>query len=176
MQFCCTLFKFKKFKNISLVFLYFFRHSALLQPFDALCLFIMCEKLKGPYSEWAQYLNVLPKSYANPVTKLDLKMIELFPLKSQETFLAQINEINSVKRRIRTVFESWAVINRSKNIYTFDETLFLWAWCTVNTRCIYKPNNSNEIYNNSEGDSIALVPFLDMINHSPEPKVSLGFV
>ena len=46
-----------------------------------------------------------------------------------------------------------------------DFNTFRWAWFTVNSRGVYSPDGS---------DNLALVPFLDMFNHSPEVRVKAG--
>ena len=43
-----------------------------------------------------------------------------------------------------------------------DFNSFRWAWFTVNSRGVYIPDGS---------DNLALVPYLDMFNHSPEVRV-----
>uniref|UniRef100_A0AC35ESC1 SET domain-containing protein n=1 Tax=Panagrolaimus sp. PS1159 TaxID=55785 RepID=A0AC35ESC1_9BILA len=49
----------------------------------------------------------------------------------------------------------------------------------VNTRCIYFYNNSNkhELIDSSstQGDSIAVIPMMDMLNHDPEANCLPGF-
>lgn len=48
---------------------------------------------------------------------------------------------------------------------------FLWAWHIVNTRCIYRDNKPHPLIDNTEGDSLAIVPLIDMLNHSNDNQV-----
>ncbi|KHJ85261.1 hypothetical protein OESDEN_15016, partial [Oesophagostomum dentatum] len=47
---------------------------------------------------------------------------------------------------------------------------FLWAWHVVNTRCIYVENKPHPSIDNSAGDTLAVIPFVDMLNHEPLAK------
>ncbi|VDN24107.1 unnamed protein product [Gongylonema pulchrum] len=48
---------------------------------------------------------------------------------------------------------------------------FIWAWHVVNTRCIYRENKFHPLVDNSQGDALAIVPLIDMLNHSNENQV-----
>jgi hypothetical protein len=63
------------------------------------------------------------------------------------------------------------------------QTLFEWAWFTVNTRAVYLAADPRESQSskNSWGsdkwqaeDSLALAPFLDLLNHSGDVTVQAG--
>lgn len=56
-----------------------------------------------------------------------------------------------------------------------DYELFLWAWHIVNTRCIYVPTEPNPLFDNSDGDCLAVIPFVDMFNHSNDYQVTSIF-
>ncbi|EJW75428.1 hypothetical protein WUBG_13665, partial [Wuchereria bancrofti] len=47
---------------------------------------------------------------------------------------------------------------------------FLWAWHIVNTRCIYRNNKLHPLIDNTEDDSLAIVPLIDMLNHSNDSQ------
>lgn len=51
---------------------------------------------------------------------------------------------------------------------------FLWAWHVVNTRCIYRENKPHPLIDNSQGDSLAIVPLIDMLNHSNDNQVCVA--
>jgi hypothetical protein len=73
-----------------------------------------------------------------------------------------------------------------KDCDVFWKRLFEWAWFTVNTRAVYlaaDPRDSKNISrgssNNSWGsdkaeDSLALAPYLDLLNHSGSVSVQAG--
>lgn len=54
---------------------------------------------------------------------------------------------------------------------TLSKERFLWAWHVVNTRCIYVENKHDPLLDNSSGDTIVVVPFVDLLNHSPDAQV-----
>lgn len=49
--------------------------------------------------------------------------------------------------------------------------MFCWAWCTVNTRCVYWKRPTTEYFNN-DSNHYTLAPYLDFFNHSFDVKVS----
>lgn len=155
--------------------MFHFRHSGLLHPFDALCLFLMCEKLKGLQSDWFPYICSLPSSSNLPINLPNLDL-SCCPPQIKELILAQREEILHVKERVKVVFNEWAkTVSLNGQIIAFDETLFMWAWSTVTTRSVFKPNTANDVFNNVEDDNIALIPFLDMLNCLSDPKVTFTF-
>lgn len=51
---------------------------------------------------------------------------------------------------------------------------YRWAWCCVNSRCIYSNHEKLPDWNflsSSDADHYYLAPYLDMFNHSPQAKV-----
>lgn len=56
-------------------------------------------------------------------------------------------------------------------ILTVD--VYRWAWYVVNTRSVFYVSASSDYLRDAEPDTIALAPFLDLLNHSPHANVSL---
>uniref|UniRef100_A0A0N5AEV8 SET domain-containing protein n=1 Tax=Syphacia muris TaxID=451379 RepID=A0A0N5AEV8_9BILA len=126
-----------------------------LKPFEALVVFFIVESKKSENLQWAPYLNVLPKCFSTPaVVDSDLNS-EYLPATERELWDNQKKEISSVYKKIDSVLDC-----------SLSYDLFLWAWHIVNSRCICVPSNPHTMFDNSEGDSIAVIPVVDMLNHS----------
>ena len=52
----------------------------------------------------------------------------------------------------------------------FSYSALLWAWCTVNTRAVYRKCTPRQCFS-AEPDTCVLAPFLDLLNHSPDAQV-----
>jgi len=133
------------------------RNSLLqLSSHQILALFLIGEKAKGQGSDWIKYLNTLPDSYDVPCY-CDAEEIRIFPPFLRAKVGAQVDLLKAkyveCKRVVAAAFDG------------LDFGLFKWAWFTVNSRGVYYPDGS---------DNLALVPFLDMFNHSPGVAVSAG--
>lgn len=110
--------------------------------------------------DWTPYLKSLPEVYTVPFF-LNSKTMKALPsylrvaIKAQEVI---------VGKNFR-VFQNFFDWNTSVDI-------FAWAWFTVNTRGVFFDYKEAD----PESDNLALVPFLDLFNHSPDVKVQAGFV
>lgn len=120
-----------------------------LSSHQLLALFLVYEKAKGQDSFWHHYLTSLPSSYEMPCYSTEEESSKFPPyLKKlaegqRELLVKKYLHCRSVSRRL-------------------DFNGFRWAWFTVNSRGVYSPDGS---------DNLALVPYLDMFNHSPEVRV-----
>ena len=55
-----------------------------------------------------------------------------------------------------------------------DENRLNWAWHLVNTRCIFYESAEHALVDSATGgDTIAVIPMLDFLNHSTKPQVNL---
>jgi hypothetical protein len=55
-----------------------------------------------------------------------------------------------------------------------DLLLLNWAWHVVNTRCIFMENDDHPlIYSELSGDNIAVIPMVDLMNHTANAQVCL---
>ncbi|OZC11129.1 hypothetical protein X798_01955 [Onchocerca flexuosa] len=124
-----------------------------LKPFEALVYFFLTEKESD--SKWVPYLKVLPKSFSTPANLHPSLEPEDFPYHLRKQWYGQKNEL-------KIMYEKFVTILADNTIWDH----FLWAWHIVNTRCMYRDNKPHPLIDNSEGDSLAIVPLIDMLNHS----------
>merc|ERR1712136_427228 len=54
---------------------------------------------------------------------------------------------------------------------------YRWAWCCVNTRCVYSQHEKVTLpcYRKSKEDNYYLIPFLDLLNHKCGTHVTASF-
>ncbi|VDO30409.1 unnamed protein product [Haemonchus placei] len=111
-------------------------------------------------SLYAPYLKMLPKNFTTPSYSGQTIDPSHLPLSVREYWCTQQRDLEESWRRINEVFPN---ISHEK---------FLWAWHVVNTRCIYVENKPHASVDNSLGDTLAVVPFVDMLNHDPSAQVT----
>lgn len=117
-----------------------------------LAIFLVVEKSKGEGSTWYPYIQSLPQTYETPC----------FASKGEAScFPSFLKRIDSTQRHL--IQRKYSQCRQSLvQTATMSFNDFRWAWITVNSRGVYSPDGS---------DNLALVPFLDMFNHSPEVSV-----
>ena len=127
-------------------------------------------------SPWSEYFKLLPQSFSSlpctwPVWE-SRKSIKTMP----ESYLF---DLLHEAAKIRAVYYDMLAItvkHRDKLYYTegnlLDWDLFEWAYCIVNTRCLHLPLSNT---NPHLSDTIALVPYFDLLNHSPDAEQQLRF-
>uniref|UniRef100_A0A915HS28 SET domain-containing protein n=1 Tax=Romanomermis culicivorax TaxID=13658 RepID=A0A915HS28_ROMCU len=154
------------------------RCSKVLTGFDALCLFLILTKHQEDHP-FATYLNLLPVDYTIPLYCSIPLNSQYFTGWTEKLYSQQCADYFACKRRCSIVFE---LIEEEFGGKNYLDKWFPWAWATVNSRCIYKENTTDEhsFCNNwfggqQDSASIALIPFLDMINHSSDSKISCKF-
>ncbi|KHN84936.1 SET domain-containing protein 4 [Toxocara canis] len=124
-----------------------------LQPFEVLVMFFLTEQ---PYSSsWASYLSVLPSTFSTPAFTESTLNADCLPPSVRNLWVNQQTEL-------KTMFEKMCCLLTS----TPSWERFLWAWHVVNTRCIFVENRPHPLVDNSNGDTIAVIPLVDMLNHS----------
>ncbi|VDN02744.1 unnamed protein product [Thelazia callipaeda] len=123
-----------------------------LKPFEALVYFFIAERQQN--SKWFPYMQVLPTSFSTPAYLYPFLKSEDFPFKSRKQWYEQQQEISRMYRRFV------AILGETTN---WDK--FLWAWHIVNTRCMYRNNKPHPLIDSSKGDTLAIVPLIDMLNH-----------
>ncbi|KAK0423914.1 hypothetical protein QR680_008403 [Steinernema hermaphroditum] len=125
-------------------------------PSEAIALFFIVED-KNPNSSYAPYLTMLPRTFGTPLFQ-GLDVVGL-PFHDQVVWERQVKEIKDIYDKIPRVRPG-----------TTKQEI-LWAWHVVNTRCIFIENlNVHEDLDNKEGDNIAVIPLVDMLNHVPDPS------
>eukprot|EP00750_Incisomonas_marina_P018513 INCI2988.1.p1 GENE.INCI2988.1~~INCI2988.1.p1 ORF type:complete len:587 (+),score=114.29 INCI2988.1:1610-3370(+) len=151
-----------------------------------LALFLAREKLAGADSAWAPWIDVLPTSY--PTVLVCWTAAEIASLR--DPVLAK--EVQQSKNRIE---QTYAVLQRLIQAVegngdflfahpgAFTLELWYWAWLSVQTRSLCFPTGMSEEQlreNFSENPNaadfrpqdlqLALVPFVDMLNHQGGPS------
>ncbi|CAB3408009.1 unnamed protein product [Caenorhabditis bovis] len=124
-----------------------------LKPMEILTTFFCFEDEES--SAWSPYLKVLPKSFDTPAFKgIDFDVHQL-PLSIRQYWVDQKKEIKEISEKLMRLFPE----------LTYNK--ILWAWHVVNTRCIFVENEEHDNVDNSDGDTIAVIPYVDMLNHDP---------
>ncbi|XP_059488092.1 SET domain-containing protein 4 [Neocloeon triangulifer] len=120
-----------------------------------LATFLLLEQRKEE-SEWRLYLQSIPKSFTTPHFATDLNKLP--------DYLS--DKVKSEILRVKSSLD-WAnqELQRCK-IEKFLWPEYRWAWFAVNTRAVFvKPSEDDKICRDK--DNIALAPYLDLLNHSP---------
>jgi len=130
-----------------------------------LAFWLLKESKAGPRSSYYPYLQSLPKSYDNPFfcspeEKLCLPDYLLSKVQEQENLFLRDY------RRLLALEDVWS------------EREFSWAWFTVNTRAVYLDHDpryeETQLIGQPSADRLALVPHLDLLNHSGGVTVKAG--
>lgn len=139
--------------------------------------FILYEKHLGEISDWYRYILLLPESYSSPVFCSD-EDLEKFP-----TFLT--DKVKTMKRSTYHMYQILLDLSEFRKCQhcsidyfkIFSYSNFLWAWFTVNSRIVYLSPHENFVHSIplSDENSIALVPYLDMLNHSNSSRINAKF-
>ncbi|XP_023229362.1 SET domain-containing protein 4-like [Centruroides sculpturatus] len=144
-----------------------------LSTMEMISVFLMCEKLKGSSSYWYPYIKSLPKEYVLPAA-FPLEILNCIPKIVAEVVKQQNVLLKKTFKRIKKLLD--AIENHFKEFFgllTYE--IFQWSWLSVNTRCIYmKSVKTNNDSLRSHND-LALAPFLDLLNHSPNVQVCIYF-
>ncbi|XP_059098424.1 SET domain-containing protein 4-like isoform X2 [Tigriopus californicus] len=114
----------------------------------------------GP-DNWNPYLNSLPECYSVPFF-LNAQTVNILPRYLKALVEAQIVLVTKNFQLLKTKFMS--------SQPPLDN--FSWAWFTVNTRGVFYDYKKAD----PKCDNLALVPFLDLFNHSCDVTVKAGFI
>ncbi|CAH8592070.1 unnamed protein product [Schistosoma intercalatum] len=167
---------------------------------------------------WAPYLSVLPEVYLDPLSCILFDTDCLFEriLTVNPSHYFHSNDVNIKLQRLLTrLLRSWYCIKPiftnnnycTKGLhykgYSIPPKEFLWAWCTVNSRCVSCPfkeslSEVQHLYNllisfdlkdlsfcndfevvsmfmNAENShTVALIPFFDFLNHGQNVPTALS--
>ncbi|CAJ0954881.1 unnamed protein product, partial [Mesorhabditis belari] len=127
------------------------------KPFELLTLFFCLENPDD--SPYGPYLRILPKSFDTPIAQGISFDVNEIPLITRGFYELQLQELETVWEKVQ---------NLCKNSgFEVEHEKFLWAWHVVNTRCIYLENPTHPLIDSSDGDTIAVIPYVDMLNHDP---------
>lgn len=127
--------------------------QAHLSPIQWLMAFLVLE-MNRKYSNWQPYFNTLPTDFDHmPIVSLTDSECELLPMHIQDDMRTQRYRMTADRKALNG-FVSEALLDRS----------FVYAWCCVNSRCVYLSKVPGD------GRNVALVPFFDLLNHSNETQ------
>lgn len=150
------------------------RLERLLSAKQILCVFIVYEKYRGVSSFWHPYISTLPRLF-NTTAYFNEEEIQALPSNFQQQCFAQITTIQESYEELKGLLEKYTSVLDKEFIdfLTFDE--FRWAWHVVNTRSVYKPNNTDKLQATAASlqteDAYALAPVLDLLNHTDTAEV-----
>ncbi|XP_062302572.1 SET domain-containing protein 4-like isoform X2 [Osmerus eperlanus] len=152
---------------------YIKRWQPRVSPLLALCTFLICERHLGEDADWIPYIKVLPTSYTCPAYFSD-EVISLLPSGVRERALQQRQEVQELHASSLAFFRSLLPLLVGCVEEVFSLEAVLWAWCSVNTRTVYKKHPYNHSLSRQE-DVYALAPYLDLLNHRPDTQVQACF-
>nr|XP_002130734.1 SET domain-containing protein 4 [Ciona intestinalis] len=177
-----SAFNLSKFAQ-SISSVYHSMHDGLkLSGIQILCIFLIEEKRKlgknKPSSTWGYYVKVLPQTFTHP---LYWEMEEIHTLPKQLQICVN-KTIDCVKQQFKELNEMIKKLKLGSDLNYHEEISWIeyrWAWCCVNTRCVYSTHDDPTImkccYQSSAADKYFLVPYLDLLNHSNEVNTKAEF-
>lgn len=140
---------------------------------QVLSVFLMFEKAKGEASEWHHYIKTLPPVFDIPAF-FGMQCLSIIPSFIQERALKQIEMVKQSYDNLKVLFKYL------EQLFPFingkcDFNAYKWAWCVVNTRCVFIDCFKDNCVGKSCSFHLALAPFLDLLNHNIEIQVQAGF-
>lgn len=143
-------------------------------PHQLLSLFLLVERNRGSNSEWQPFLNSLPAAYSLP-HYFSTEEIHFLP---QDVFLTAQKMIQGAQAAHKQVLQFCSFHWKKAECWASWEN-FRWAWCSVSSRAVFlEAEAGTEEYldlSKKEEISMALCPYLDLVNHSTTAKVCAGF-
>ncbi|GIY21274.1 SET domain-containing protein 4 [Caerostris darwini] len=138
-----------------------------------LSVFLMFQKAKEKASEWYSYIETLPLFYNIPAF-YGPQCLSMIPNFLYEEAKRQVEFVHKSYDQLKELFthlkQSFPFINRF-----VDFNVYKWAWCTVNTRCVFMECFKKNCLGKTCLFHLALAPFLDLLNHNINVQVQAGF-
>lgn len=123
-------------------------------------------------SKWSSYITCLPQVFDHLLFISPLMYRYFNPV----TFKRANNLLNNCIAEYQAMRKLLQVsCGSTKVIDFFTLELYKWAWCCVNTRCVYCSFEDVLMVTKSKTDSYCLMPFLDLFNHDPNTSVTVQF-
>lgn len=121
------------------------------------------------WSHWDPYLQSLSSlTFDTLPLSMSTDLQQLLPWNVQETVASHESSLERDYAAVQAL--EWPFGNIPRDLYE-------WAWCVVRTRCVTLCSNDrqgtgNNFFTKSSKPypTIALAPFLDLLNHSPEAQ------
>ena len=145
-----------------------------LSAVELLAVFVMCEQRRGLLSPWHVYIDTLPNHYDIPLFWTQAALSQL-PHDVLREVIQQTSAVADSFSRHHKLLSALQVENSDLFVSEFKLTEYQMAWAAVNTRCVHMAGNQccEPAAASTSEDNIALVPFLDLFNHSPHIQVRL---
>lgn len=141
-----------------------------LSAHQVLAIFLLNERAKGPQSFWYPYLRLLPDKFDTPVF-WSPAILNRLPHPALACAQANLHSLHTAYTHVYTWCKS--VCPHLAPLLSSQEDFF-WAWYAVNSRCVYMEVPHSSFIQDVQ-KNYALVPFLDLLNHSPQTQVSAKF-
>ncbi|CAD5119746.1 DgyrCDS8342 [Dimorphilus gyrociliatus] len=148
----------------------FFRKKARqFSSLEALCLFLIYERSLGDESIWHFYIRTLPEEYSIP-TYWTEEELDILPKSLRSKVNTEVKQVQRLYERCLRLGGNLSTFLRAD--LTWND--FKWAWSAINTRCIYMKTYSGD-YFLDDTNHLALIPYLDLLNHSDSAMIEAGF-
>ncbi|KAJ2161604.1 hypothetical protein GGF46_001374 [Coemansia sp. RSA 552] len=137
-----------------------------------LALLILTERARGAESQWAWYIDALPRAGSNGLflSQTDLDALAGTPVRRAVD--AKLRQLQRQYAACQGVLEHWQRASPGRGPVSFDA--FKWATFVVLSRAISLQSFFESTRSARpacyDGDDQALVPVLDMLNHSSQPN------
>lgn len=129
---------------------------------EALTLFLLHCKKENTHQ---LYTSLLPSKFSIAAMCTDDEICTL-PIHLQESILTS-------KKQYRRKFEKISEVWEKVCGHDVSPQDFHWAWCAVNTRAVYYKDSADA--SGTLENNMALAPYLDMLNHSSETRITAGY-
>ncbi|XP_053395994.1 SET domain-containing protein 4-like [Mercenaria mercenaria] len=141
-----------------------------LSPQQCLSIFLIWERNKHTSSTWFPYINLLPSSFTTPAYFSQTELTYL-PTAVRSKAVKECEKLEDTFNEVKQFsMKHW---NEFYKMLTSD--VYRWAWYVINTRSVFYQSGQSEYLSTEEPDTIALAPFLDLLNHSPAANIKAGF-
>lgn len=129
----------------------------------------MFQKSLGDSSDWGPYITSLPQTYSIPAFYGSC-CLNAMPQLMYEQSLKQVKAVEESFIELIPLLKSMEEELPSLHGFLCQD-LYKWAWCTVNTRCVYMECSRSDCVGRTCSFHLALAPFLDLLNHSTKVQV-----
>ncbi|KAJ3372244.1 SET domain-containing protein 4 [Allomyces arbusculus] len=157
--------------------------AARLSEHCVLAAFLVLLKLQAPCVEpnvhefWAPYLATVPAQFTNLFFDGAMHDCEFMPQDTKRRLDTQIRTVRTDLAAFTSVLHDLVDQHLLPSSLAVAPETFNWAWFAVNSRCVSlqmlpTPGGRRTAASKS-ADTMALAPFLDMINHSPTTTVTV---
>lgn len=146
---------------------------------QVLAIFLVCERSLGEESFWKPYIDTLPTSYTVPAYWKCPPRCTSPGLKRKIS--DQLSELRQAFKSARPFLSHLGdALPALKDVVTFRS--FTWGWFTIHTRAVHYEHPAFTAdgarvrkHPTPRDGNFALVPFLDLLNHSPLATVDAAF-